>query len=144
VRAVVLDSSCVIAWLVMDETVSRQATGLRADFETGRLGAFTAAPFDFEIRSGLVRAARRQRIAWGRIADELAATTRIRFGVVEPPLEERLIEICREFGLGWADAHWAELAIRLQLPLITADQRLVRALADAPIWAEWLGDRPTK
>jgi len=36
------------------------------------------------------------------------------------------------------------LAIRLQLPLITADQRLVRTFADAPIWVEWLGDRPTE
>src|SRR3972149_929538 len=60
----------------------------------------------------------------------------------EVPAEDQLLALCRGLGLGWADAHLAELAIRLQLPLITADQRLVRTLADAPIWVEWLGDRP--
>jgi len=144
VPPVALDSSVVLAWILDDEGLRDQAIAVRTDIELGRLTPVGATPLPFELRSGLVKGARRGRVAWQAIPDELAAFERWRVRVEPPPAEEQLLALCRDLGLGWADAHLAELAIRLQLPLITADQRLVRTLADAPIWVEWLGDRPTE
>lgn len=140
---VALDSSVILAWILDDEGLRDQAVAVRTDIELGRLTPVGAAPLSFELRNGLVKGARRGRLAWDAIPHELAAFDRWRVRVEPPPEEEQLLGLCRDLGLGWADAHWAELAIRLQLPLVTADQRLVRTLARAPIWVEWLGDRPT-
>ncbi len=139
---VALDSSCVVAWLLMDESVSPQATGMRRDIEAHRLDCVVAAPFGFELRNALVGAARARRVPWESLPDQLGSIGRLRIKPVPSSADSRLIALAREFGLGWADAHWVDLALRLAIPLVTADQRLVRALRGSPVWVEWLGDRP--
>ena len=141
-RAVALDSSVVLAWLLEDKGLRRHALALRADLEAGLLAPLGAAPMLFELRNGLVKGAQQGRIAWEEIGQEIAAFDRWRVPIEPAPVDGRLIELCREFGLGWADAHWVELSIRLRIPVVTADQRLARQMATGPAWVEWLGDRP--
>ena len=45
-------------------------------------------------------------------------------------------------GITTYDAAYVALAARLSVPLITADQRLIRVLADGPCRLCWLGDLP--
>lgn len=141
-RLVALDSSVTLAWLLRDEGLQEHALAFKADFEAGRLMPIGAAPLRFELRNGLVKGARQGRIPWDAIPHGLVAFDRWRIPIEPPAADERLLWLCREYGLGWADAHWADAAHRLGVPLITADQRLVRALRGTPIWVEWLGDRP--
>lgn len=141
-RAVALDSSVVLAWLLEDEGLRRHALSLRADLEARRLAPLGAAPLLFELRNGLVKGARQGRIAWEAIGPEIAAFERWRVPIEPAPSDGRLIELCREFGLGWADAHWVELSLRLGVPVVTADRRLARQMATGPAWIEWIGDRP--
>lgn len=141
-RGVVLDSSVVLAWALQDEGLRLHALGVQADLRAGRLVPIGAAPMPFELRNGLVKGARRERIAWEAIDAEIAAFERLGVPILAPPTDRHLLELCRRWGLGWADAHWADLALRYGMPLVTADRRLVRALDGTPIWVEWLGDRP--
>ena len=140
---VALDTSVVLAWILDDEGLRDQAVAVRTDIELGRLTPVGAAPLPFELRNGLVKGARRGRVAWGAIPHELAAFERWRIRVEPPPTEGRLLGLCRDLGLGWADAHWVAVVAALHVPLLTADRRLVDTLRGTPFDAVWLGDRPT-
>ncbi len=43
-------------------------------------------------------------------------------------------------SLRWGDAHWVDVAMRLDLPLVTADLRLARAVPDEVAIVVYLGD----
>jgi hypothetical protein len=53
-----------------------------------------------------------------------------------------LLRLCQAHGIGWGDAHHAHLAARLEIPLLTADMRLVNALGGSDVWVESIVDRP--
>lgn len=144
VSVVALDSSVILAWLLEDEGLRRQALAVRADVEAGRLRPVGAAPLPFELRNGLVKGARHGRIGWADVAPEIATLAALRVPIIPPADDGRLLGLCRDHGLGWADAHWIDLAIRLDVALVTADHRLARQMRGGPAWVEWLGDRPTE
>lgn len=142
-KPVVLDSSVAIAWVIGNEPWTARALDLAADIGLGALEPIVAPNLRFEVRGALVRAARRSRIAWQDILPRLASLERMSFAGPGIDLPERdLLRLCRDHNLGWGDAHHALVAERLSLPLITADDRLVRALAGSAIWVESIGSRP--
>jgi predicted nucleic acid-binding protein len=51
-----------------------------------------------------------------------------------------ILALAREHGLTWGEAHWIEVARRLDLPLVTADLRLARAVPDEVAVVVYLGD----
>ncbi len=55
-------------------------------------------------------------------------------------LMEEAFEIGALYGATIYDASYVALTKRLQLPLITADEKLVRLLATSPYDVQWLGD----
>jgi predicted nucleic acid-binding protein len=142
VPVVALDSSVILAWLIEDEGLRQHALGLRADLEAGLLAPIGAAPLPFELRNGLVKGARQGRFPWADVEVQIGAFDRWRMPIEPPPTDSRLLELCRDLGVGWGDAHWIDLSIRLGVPLITADEQLVRSLRKTAIWVEWLGHRP--
>lgn len=144
-RPVVLDTSVVLAWLLDDEEFHRQARAVADDIAEGGLEPVAAPNLRFELRHGLVRAARRGRLAWTTIGRRLVAVEAMAIGVPAVALEdEPLLKLCHRRSLGWGDAHHALLARRLGRPLVTADRRLVDHLSGSDVWVEWLGDRPTE
>jgi predicted nucleic acid-binding protein len=141
VRAVV-DTSVVLAWLLADEPCHEQALAFRRILEEGAIDPVFAAPFPFEVRNGLVRAARQSRCRWERVPIEIGLLALYRPRTAPAPPDDVLLGLCRSFGLGWADAHWVHLAARTGLPLVTADKRVVQTVPFDVAWVEWLGDRP--
>jgi predicted nucleic acid-binding protein len=134
VPAAVLDSSVAVAWFLADEPVHRAAHGILDSITTGRIEPVVAAHFAFEVRSALIRAARRGRIGWPDVRLALAAIDGIEPTVAEPAADETLITLAEDHRLEWADAHWVEGAARLDLPLVTVDRRLARTVpADVAI-----------
>jgi predicted nucleic acid-binding protein len=86
-----------------------------------------------ECASGLVKAVRRRRLDAARALDDL-------LDLLELPIERlgasgeevQALELALEYGISAYDAVYVALASEEGLPLVTADARLVRALAGSP------------
>jgi hypothetical protein len=51
-----------------------------------------------------------------------------------------IVDLVERLGLGWGDAHWVDVAMRLDRPLLTADLRLARGVPDEIAIVVYLGD----
>lgn len=141
-RGVVVDSSAAVAWLLPDEPLRDQAIAMRNEMASGDLDPVVAAHFRFEVSSALMQAARRGRIPWESVIPMLAATDAFALRSVPlSPDDEALLHVCRAHGLSWADAHHVLVARALDLPLVTADRKLARAVPGTVAWVHYLGDR---
>ncbi|MEO6206343.1 MAG: type II toxin-antitoxin system VapC family toxin [Candidatus Limnocylindrales bacterium] len=130
-RVALIDSSVLAAWILPDEEAHDAAARLMVSIASGEIEPVFAAHLRFELRSGLVRAARRGRIGWDDlpavldIIDALEAST-VALSTSDAPF----LALVHAHQLGWGDAHWVEIASRLDLPLITADLKLIRSVPD--------------
>lgn len=138
---VVLDSSVAVAWALPDEYLHPAAMRVMDQFGLGELEPFVAGHFAFEVRHGLVRAARAGRVGWSTIPSWIGAIDAVEATIV--PLvddDAMILRLARQHGLTWGDAHWVEVAMRLDLPLVTADRRLARAIPDEVAIVIYVGD----
>lgn len=141
VRDVVVDSSVVVAWALPDEALHPSALRLVDQLIDGELEPVVATPFAFEVRHALIRAARAGRLDWSTIPSWLGAIEALEPTRVEPePDETGILHLAERLGLTWGDAHWVDVAKRLDLPLLTADRRLARAVPDEIAVVVYLGD----
>lgn len=130
-NVVVIDSSVIGAWMVEDEPFHEAALRLLTAVGDGRIEPFLAGHCQFEVRHALVRAARRGRVDWADVPrwfealDALEATVEALCETDEP-----VLELARTYQLTWSDAHWVEISARLDIPLVTADLRLIRSVPD--------------
>jgi len=141
VSDVIIDSGIAVAWVLADEPLHDIARAFRATLVNGEREAIVAEHFGFEVRHALIRAARRGRIDWPEVRRAFAAIDGFEPTVV--PLRRRddpIIDLVEKLGLTWGDAHWVDVAMRLDLPLLTADQRLARAVPDRVAIVIYLGD----
>ncbi|MCC6619585.1 MAG: type II toxin-antitoxin system VapC family toxin [Chloroflexi bacterium] len=131
-RRAIVDSSVAIAWVLGDEPAHAPAVRFRDLIVTGEIEPVVAGHFSFEVRSALVRAARRSRIVWESVADRVRAIEALE-PEVHPLLgdDELLLALSRQLRVSWADAHWIGLAATLDLPLVTADERMAANVPDS-------------
>ena len=130
-QRVIVDSSVAVAWVLDDEPAHDAAVRFRRSILDGDLEPDVAGHFGFEVRGALTRAARRARVSWDSIEPRIAAIEA--FAPTVHPLNRddgALLELCREFAISWADAHWVALAASLDRPLVTADARPARLVPD--------------
>lgn len=140
-RDVVVDSSVVVAWALPDEALHRRAVLLVDQLAAGEFEPVVAVPFSFEVRHALVRAARAGRLDWATIPSWLEAIDALEPTRVTPrPDETGILDLAERLGLTWGDAHWVDVARRLDLPLLTADRRLARAVPDEVAVVVYVGD----
>ena len=138
---VILDSSVAVAWALPDEHLHPAAMRVMDQIGLGGFEPFVAGHFAFEVRHGLVRAAQAGRVAWSTIPGWIGAIDALDATIVPLRSDDAMIlSLARQHGLTWGDAHWVEVAMRLDLPLVTADQRLARAIPDEVAIVIYLGD----
>ena len=143
VNDVVVDSSVAVAWLLADEPLHDSARTFRTTLETGEREPIVAEHFGFEVRHALARAARRGRIDWPEVRAAFATLEAFQPTVVPLRLhDDPIVDFVERLGLGWGDAHWVDVAMRLDRPLLTADLRLARAVPDEVAIVVYLGDVP--
>lgn len=142
-RVALLDTSMVAGAVLPDEPWHAQAVATLRSVAEGQIEGVVAPTFAFELRSTLVRAAQRRRITWEGAAQAIATLDAMELLTATVPLEDAdLLEVCRRYGISWADANPVLVAIRMAIPLVTADTRLVRALQGSDVWVESILDRP--
>ena len=130
-NVVVIDSSVLGAWMIEDEPFHEAALRLMAAVGDGRIEPFLAGHCQFEVRHALVRAARRGRVAWADLPRWFDALDALEATIV--PLADKdkpVLALAERFQLTWSDAHWVEISARLDIPLVTADFRLIRSVPD--------------
>lgn len=128
---VVIDSSVAIAWILEDEPAHEAAIRFVDALGVGKFDPVFAAHFRFEVRHALVRAARRGRIEWEELPIWLELLESLEATVATlSEADEPVLELARRHQLTWGDANWVEVAARMDLPLVTADLRLIRSVPD--------------
>ena len=137
----VVDAS-VGAMLYLHEEFSLRARALFAGLAAeAQAHLYVPDLFYIEMANVLLKAVRRGRCApddaIGAIADLCSlALLAVRTSV----LAEAGLRIAQAKGLSAYDACYVALSDRVGVPLVTADQRLVLALAGTPHRVQWLGD----
>lgn len=131
-RGCVLDSSVALALALEEPSGSAAARLLDTEITEGH--RLVVPPlFDVECASGIVKAVRR-----GRLAAEAGADALI--SLLQLPVERmrsatdvfKALALALDYGISAYDALYVAVGEREQLPLVTADARLVRALAAGP------------
>jgi predicted nucleic acid-binding protein len=124
----VFDASAILACLLPDE---RSTAGDRLLTAIATDGGIVPAIFWLELANALIVAERRQRLASGegdvllQHVVELNVTTDYHAS----PLE--VLTIARRHGLSAYDAAYLELALRIDAPLASLDERLLLAIDNA-------------
>lgn len=123
---VVIDASVAFSWILATQT-TQAADALRALANADFVAPYI---FGFELRSGLLRAERQNRLSGAAadlaIADLLGAVVRLD----DPPGAEGLeaaLSAARTHGLSYYDACYLELAQRLDGALASRDAALIAA-----------------
>ena len=130
-NAVVIDSSVLGVWMIDDEPAHEAAGRFMVAVGDGAIEPVLAEHCRFEVRHALVRAARRGRVAWADLPRWFGALDALEAAIVPLAAEdEPVLALAQGLQLTWSDAHWVEIAARLDLPLVTADLRLIRSVPD--------------
>jgi len=138
VRSSPVDEGCVLDASVALGHVLGEPWRARAEHILDSLAAGSSrlvAPwlFDLECASGLVKAVRRRRLEEAYALDYLLDLLDLPIERLEASgIEVEALLLALEYGISSYDAVYVALAAEERLPLVTADARLVRALAGSP------------
>ncbi len=132
--AFVVDTSIALKWFLEDEEDRADSLNiLKGISETNR----PVVPWlwFYEIGNALTFAVRRKRVVFEQVEEFIRLLEQMPIDVDEPDRATalRLPYLCREHNLTTYDAAYLELAMRLQLPLATCDNALIRAAADVGV-----------
>jgi len=128
----VLDASVVLG-LLLGEPWRAQAEHIMDSLAVGSRRVVAPWLFDLECASGLVKAVRRRRLDEARALDYLLDLLDLPIERLEASgAEVEALLLALEYGISAYDAVYVALAAEVRLPLVTADTRLVRALAGSP------------
>jgi len=121
---IVVDTSVLIKWFkTRDEDLVKEARALLREVETRPLEVHVPALFLYEIGNILLLKTRLGPAALDNAIEQLET---LPFIVAPPatPLLKRAAHLGRELALTFYDASFLALAVELDCPYITADQRL--------------------
>jgi predicted nucleic acid-binding protein len=128
----VLDASVALG-LVLGEPWRARAEHIMDSLAAGSSRVVAPWLFDLECASGLVKAVRRRRLDEARALDYLLDLLDLPIERLEAAgIEVEALLLAVEYGISAHDAVYVALAHEEGLPLVTADARLVRALAGSP------------
>lgn len=136
----VVDASVGIKCLRSGENLTLQARALLdVSHSAGR--RTTPDLFDLECAGALVKAERRGEISSTQLGDALALLSRLFiFRAPVRPFAEQAAVLAARRRITVYDAVYVILAVALGMPLVTADERLVRAMNGAPVEMVRLAD----
>ena len=131
-RGCVLDSSVALA-VSLEEPNGASAARFIATQALGRVRLVAPPLFDMECASGFVKAVRRGRLAAETCAAALVSTIQLPVERLQSPgAVFDALGLALRYGISAYDAVYVALAAEERLPLVTADARLLRALAGSP------------
>jgi len=133
VTPLILDASVLLKWFFPDETLQKEALKLQKQWYDEKVQVHAPALLSYEICNGIQIARRRGRIT--RIeAEELLASFCALHILYYHALEilPHALKMAEEYGVSTYDATYVALAEVLEIPFVTADERLAKKLASLP------------
>lgn len=128
-KRVVIDASVVLKWYLVDEALEEKALSLLEGHYHGRIALVAPELLGYELVNGLVIAARRGRIPEPVVSEALEGFWSLDIEMVSAwRISQRLVHWCRSYGLTAYDASYAALTEMKAAGLITADEKLYRAV----------------
>jgi predicted nucleic acid-binding protein len=137
----VIDASVALRWFLPDEAEGEKALELLEGYLNGRVSLICPALLGYEVLNGLIMAGRK-----GRIPKEIIETAFegfLQLGIIikDPfPSYSKLIRYCLQATLTAYDASYLVLAEAEKIPLITADEKLIKAVEKEFSWITRLMD----
>jgi predicted nucleic acid-binding protein len=137
----VVDAS-VAAMLFLSEPLSERAHALFDGLAAARPSRLHVPDFFYiEVAHVLLKHVRRAGYVRRQAAEDLECLLRLALRPTRVSLlAQSALAMAMEYGLSAYDASYVALSDWIGAPLVTADQRLLRALAASPYQALWLGD----
>lgn len=131
--SLLIDTSVLIKWFHSDgESELKEARALRSAHVTGALDAHVLDLAFYEVGNVLTRALRWTAADVADQLDDLNALVGPALSMT-PPWLRRAAMLARTHALSFYDASWAAAAVELDIPLVSADRRLLAArLAESP------------
>jgi predicted nucleic acid-binding protein len=133
VSDLVLDASLALQWFLEDEVGRQYGLNVLASLANKR--AVVPILWFYEVGNGLLMAYRRKRITFDQIDGFLTRLKTLPIDAAQQVPAEilALAAFAQKHGLTNYDAAYLELAVRLHLPLATADADLRRAAVAASV-----------
>ena len=141
-EAFVLDASAAVKWYLPDEEHTEIAAALLDRFVDGKTDLVAPAYIRYEAAAVLSFFSLRQPPRLTRESGwrGIAAFSRLAIPTLgADDLIEEAYPLVRQYGIALYDALYLALAIRLPLPVITADAQFYRRVEETGL-ALWLGD----
>lgn len=140
-RAVVIDASVVLRWLLVDEVDRAPALAVRDRIVAGQLEPRQPPHFPMEVASALVAAARAGRLEASAVGPLMRSLEAFRLDVVGPnDFASAAAEAALDLGLRVPDAGYIVCARRTGGTLVTADRRLFETALGAGTSAALLSE----
>jgi len=140
-KRIVLDASVALKWYLADEEGSAEAFDLLKRHISDDLEIIAPALLQYEVINGLMVARKRGRIHEEVIISAIEGFVKLGFRFVGLSGHySRVAYYCRAYNRSACDASYLALAEAEQIPFITADERLYKAVMKELDWVKWLGD----
>lgn len=141
-NAIVIDSNVSLKWALRDEDWLAAADALRRDVHSGTIELIAPSLWVYENLGVLLTTARRGRIT-------LEASREARDDILSVPIRlldpaaTQVHELAIRYTISGYDAAYLALAVELNLPLWTGDQRFYNAVQVHVDFVNWIGDYPS-
>lgn len=124
-RKFVVDASTCLKW-IFDENDSLIARNLQREFENNKVLLVAPNLWEYEITNALASAVRRKKISLNKSKAALKALLEARPEIMEITiLLEKCLTNAQKYDLSAYDSAYVTLAIESEIPLISADDKLV-------------------
>jgi predicted nucleic acid-binding protein len=137
----VIDASVALKWFLPDEAEGIKALDLLEGYLNGRVSLICPSLLGYEVLNGLILAGRRGRLPKDIIETAFEGFLQLGIPVKDPfPGYSKLIRYCVQANLTAYDASYLVLAEMEKIPLITTDEKLIRAVEKEFSWITRLVD----
>jgi predicted nucleic acid-binding protein len=141
--SIVVDSNVLVKWFLSDEEDVSAALAIRDRIKNELVQAVTPAHALLEVADSLRKAARQGRFSSEDVGPAVRSIDGFGLGtVLSVDSLVAATALAQRLGISVYDATFAQLAIDVNGPLVTADRRLYEQAVAGGIDALWLGDAP--
>jgi predicted nucleic acid-binding protein len=133
--AICVDASVGAKWFLTDENDGPAAMALLEGYVLGKLDIIVPDLFFYEVGNLLSVAVRRRRLSEKTALQSLEELERLHLETVSIKGEmDSALAFSRRLNLSFYDAAYLATAERRDLPLVTCDERLLRAVSSELKW----------
>lgn len=144
-KNVVIDASVVLKWYLADEEEGARALGLLDGYVKQEIGLWAPHLLLYEVLNGLLLAGRKGRLSQGDIDSACEGFLALGILLKDPaPYYARIIQLGMARSITAYDGAYLALAEGEQVPLITADEKLIRLAGKSTIPITSLADFRTE